>query len=56
MVLSKVDHAKTCDKICVLAPAPFDDTSVHTVVLEIILMKPKPKANTWGPLEEQDEL
>ena len=31
--LPEVDHAKTSDKICVLAPAPFDATSVHTDIL-----------------------
>lgn len=37
-VLSEVDHAKTRDKICALAPAAFEPGPVHTDVLKVMLM------------------
>lgn len=52
MVFAEVDHAKTNDKICVLAPALFETTSAHTVVLKVMAMNCKVE---WWAIAERNE-
>ena len=50
MFHAEVDHAKTSDKIFVLAPSAFDFASAHTDILETILMSYEGGSGVSGSL------